>query len=526
MRRAIGLALAIVLVDAAPVRTQTLATDDAVLRAIWREAMEASQLEPMAQALLDSIGPRLTGSPGLADAQSWARGLLEDWGVASQLEQYGTWEGWDRGVTHIDLVEPRTRSLEGRMLAWSPGTEGQGVEGGVTYLPEIDTAEDWDSFLRTVRGSWVMLSFPQPTCRPNEQWAEYQVNGSAQRMSEARRLASNRWNQSLTVARSRSGSLVAIHAALENAGAAGIITSEWTGAPGTNQVHNAYNRRTPTFELSCEDYGLVYRLAANVQNPAVRLTAEARSLGEVPVFNVIGEIRGAELPNEFVMLSAHLDSWDSSSGATDNGTGTVLMLEAMRVLRAAYPLPRRTILLGLWSGEEQGLNGSQAFSEDHPEVVAGLQALWNADSGTGRIANISALGLVNAGGSLARWLSRVPREVSQHVSLELPGTPGSGSDYASFLCYGAPSFNLGSLAESNWDYGDSTWHTNRDTFDKVVFDEVRNNVALTASLAYLASEDPEFTNRDRREVMTTNRGAPRPWPSCGAAARSSPNAPR
>jgi Zn-dependent M28 family amino/carboxypeptidase len=203
------------------------------------------------------------------------------------------------------------------------------------------------------------------------------------------------------------------------------------------------------------------------------------------------------------------------------------MLESMRVLREVYPRPRRTMLIGLWSGEEQGLNGSRAFSEDHPEVVRGLQALWNSDNGTGRIANISALGLVDAGGSIARWLSRVPREASQHVSLELPGTPsGGGSDYSSFLCYGAPSFNLGALAEVDWDYGASTWHTNRDTYDKLVFDDLRNNVVLTASLAYLASEDPELTSRTRREVMTTNRGAPRPWPSCGRADRASPRASR
>ncbi len=527
MRRILLLAIGLSAMHAVPAPSQTLATDDAVLRALWREAMENSHLEPMAQALLDSLGPRLTASPGMERAQAWAASLLESWGVEARRERYGTWEGWSRGPSHITLVEPRVRSLEGQILAWSAGTGGRPVEAGVTYLPEIDTAADWESFLRTVSGQWVMLSYPQPTCRPNDQWIEFQMNGAAQRMAEARRLASDRWNQSLAVAGSRTGgNLRTIHTAIEDAGAAGIITSEWSGAPGTTRVFDAYNRRTPTFELSCEDYGLLYRLAENVQEPVVRLAAEAESLGEVPVFNVIGEVRGSELPDEYVVLSAHFDTWDGSSGATDNGAGSVVMLEAMRVLRAAYPSPRRTILIGLWSGEEQGLNGSRAFAEDHPEVVEGLQALWNSDNGTGRIANISALGLVDAGGSIARWLSRVPREASQFVDLELPGTPGAGSDYASFLCHGAPAFNLGSLTETDWDYGASTWHSNRDTYDKLVFDDLRNNVVLTASLAYLASEDREFTSRTRREVMTTNRGAPRPWPSCSPAERSSPNSRR
>ena len=522
MRR---LLLVAAVLSGSPVAAQTLATDDPVLRGIWREAATNSHLEPLAQALLDSIGPRLTASPGMERAQAWAVGMLESWGVAARLEQYGTWEGWERGTSHIDLVEPRVRSLEGRLLSWSPGTGGRPVDAAVTYLPEIDSRADWDAFLGTVRGRWIMLSFPQPTCRSNDQWVEFQQSGSGQRMSEERQQGSRRWEQTEAVLRSLLGpTSAATHAAIERAGAAGIITSDWPGTPGVSRVFDAYNRATPTFELSCEDYGLLYRLAENVQEPVVRLTAEATNRGEVPVYNVIGEIRGAELPDQYVILSAHYDSWEGSSGATDNGAGSVVMLEAMRILRSVYPNPKRTILLALWSGEEQGMNGSLAFAEDYPEIVEGLQALWNSDNGTGRIANISALGLVDAGGSIAGWLSRVPREVSRYVSLELPGTPGSGSDYASFLCRGAPSFNLGTLAETDWDYSDLTWHSNRDTYDKLVFDDLLNNVVLTASLAYLASEDEQLTSRTQRNVMTGRGGGPARWPPCRAAQRTSPNA--
>ena len=320
MRRVgIGLSLALLGLHAAPARAQNLATDDAVLRGIWREAVDNSQLEPLAQALLDSIGPRLTASPGMERAQDWAVRMLESWGVDARLERYGTWEGWERGPSHVDLVQPRVRSLEGRILAWSPGTGGRPVEAGVTYLPEIDSREDWESFLGTVRGKWVMMSLPQSTCRTNDQWLEFQMTGSGQRMSEARQQTNQRWNQSLTVLLALVGGTQAIHSVLEDAGAAGVITSDWPGAPGITRVVDAANRTTPTFELSCEDYGLVYRLSENVQEPVVRLTAEAENLGEVPVFNVIGEIRGSELPDQYVMLSAHYDSWEASSGATDNG---------------------------------------------------------------------------------------------------------------------------------------------------------------------------------------------------------------
>jgi len=529
LRRRIALAAALIGVAGRPavVTGQTFVTDDPALRAIWDEAMSRSRLEPLAQALLDSVGPRLTGSPGMERAQDWAVRTLRGWGVDAALEQYGTWEGWERGPSHVDLIAPRVRSLEGGILAWSPGTGGRPREAGVTYLPDLGSGADWESFLGTVRDKWVMLSLPQPTCRPDEQWIQFQMEGSGLRMAQARQEAEQRWSRALDVAASasaagRNGTTADVHAALEAAGAAGIVTSRWPGAPGTVRVFDADNRATPTFELSCEDYGLVYRLAANGQGPVLRLTAEARNLGEVPVYNVVGRIEGSERPEEYVVLSAHFDSWDGASGATDNGSGSLLMLETMRVLTQVYPRPKRTILVALWSGEEQGLVGSRAFVEDHPEIMAGLQALWNQDNGTGRVTRISAMGLVDAGGELAEWLSQVPEEVRGEIDLELPGNPGGGgSDYASFICGGAPAFPLSALS---WDYSTHTWHTNRDTYDKLIFDDLRNNVVLTASLAYLSSEDPDFVSRRRRDVLTGRGGGPGTWPECRAAARSSPNA--
>ena len=498
---------------------QGLAIPDPVLEGIWAEAMDNSQIESMGQVLLDAIGPRLTGSPHMERAQEWAVSMLSGWGVEARTEEYGTWEGWDRGASHVDLVSPRVRSLEGRILAWSPGTGGEPMEGGVAVLPEIRSPADWQTFLGTVSGRWVMFSFPQPTCRADEQWLEFAQDGSYEAMAEARTAGNRAWNQSLAAAGSRDPRRRDLHAQIEEAGALGIVTSLWPGSYGTTRVFNAYNRETPTFELGCEDYGLVHRLAANGQEPVLRLTAEAENLGEVPVSNVIGTIPGTELPDEYVMLSAHFDSWEGGSGATDNATGSLLMLETMRILSQVYPNPKRTILIGLWNGEEQGLNGSRAFSEDHPEVVEGLQVLFNQDNGTGRVVNISAQGFTEVGSSLARWLTRVPVEVSGHVSLRLPGNPGGGgSDYASFVCHGAPGINLSALS---WDYGSHTWHTHRDTFDKLVFDDLKNNAVLAASLVYLASEDDRRVSRERRELIMGLGGTGGRWPECTPAVRSS-----
>jgi Zn-dependent M28 family amino/carboxypeptidase len=274
-------------------------------------------------------------------------------------------------------------------------------------------------------------------------------------------------------------------------------------------------------DIACEDYGLLFRLAQNKQAPVIEVTAESQALGEVPVFNVVGEIKGSQLPNEYVMLSAHFDSWDGASGATDNGTGTIMMMEAMRVLKLVYPDPRRTILVGHWSGEEQGLNGSRGYVKDHPEIVSGLQALFNQDNGTGRVENMSASGFPDASAALARYLARVPAEITRNVKFSFPGNPaGGGTDHASFVSCGAPGFGLGS---GDWDYGRYTWHTNRDTFDKISFDDVKNNAALAAMLVYLADQDTTRMSREKRTVFApTPNGQPGSWPECRDAQRSTP----
>ncbi len=205
-----------------------------------------------------------------------------------------------------------------------------------------------------------------------------------------------------------------------------------------------------TLDVSCEDYGLLHRLAVNGQGPRIRVLAE----------------------------------------------------------------PTRTIMVGHWNGEEQGLNGSRAFATDHPEIVDGLQALFNQDNGTGRVARISMHGLLGVAPFIGRWMEKLPEDIKEYVELRIPGEPGrGGSDYASFVCAGAPAFSLSSLS---WDYGTYTWHTNRDTFDKLSFPDLSNNATLTAMLAYLASEEPDRLPRRRRVMPPGEEGeAPGRGPPVG-----------
>jgi Iap family predicted aminopeptidase len=306
---------------------------------------------------------------------------------------------------------------------------------------------------------------------------------------------------------------------LEQAGAAGTFSNSWTGNWGASRLMASRNESIPDVAFGCEDYGLMYRLATEGQGPVIRLNAEVSEHGTAPTYNVIGEIRGSEKPDEYIILSAHLDSWDGGSGATDNTTGSVTMMEALRILKKVYPNPKRTIMVALWNGEEQGLNGSRAFVADHPEIVENVQAVFNQDNGTGRVVNISMQGFTGVAAYFGEWLTTIPTEITQEIELRLPGNPGTGgSDYASFVCAGVPAFSLSSLS---WSYG-QTYHNPSDTFDKIVIDEVKNNAILTAMLTYLASEEPDRLPRDVRIMNGLNprTGEPLTWPQCREPARN------
>jgi len=506
---------ALILAASAPVRAQTFPTDDAVVERIWKEGIERSMTRALAQTLMDSIGPRLAGSPELDAAQAWLLAMYESWGVPARSEEYGTWRGWRQGPLHVDLVAPRSQTLEAELLAYSPGNAGP-VEGDVVVPPADLTDESAAGWLETVAGKYVLTSPPEPMCRAPQELEQYARPATVARVDSLRQALQEEMSGRMrAISRSARNRM----RALEDAGAAGIVTSQWSGGWGVNKVFDAGTRRVPAIDVSCEDYGMLFRMVEAGQAPRIRVHAEAEDLGEVPQFNVIAELRGTELPEEYIVLGAHLDSWHAGTGATDNGTGTIMMLEAMRILKAVYPSPRRTIVVGHWGAEEMGLIGSRSFVEDHPEIIEGLQVAFNQDNGTWRVERIEGQGFIGAGPHIARWMSLVPREISGHVTLEFPGAQNNrGSDHSSFVCMGAPAFRL----QSSYDeYRQYTWHTNRDTYDKIVFDDLKENATLAAMLAYAASEDPERVPGDQALLPVDPRtGEPRPWMRCGTARRS------
>jgi hypothetical protein len=513
----------VALVFPATLAAQTFRSADTVIKAMWRAGIEQSQTEKLAQVLIDSIGPRLSGTQGFASAVDWLEKTYTSWGVPVRREKYGTWRGWRQGTVHMEMIAPRFQNLEVELLAWSPPTPKNGpVEGDVVVIPDLADSVAARQWLGTIRGKFVLASAPEVMCRAPQELERYARPATVTKINQQRVE-----NQRASGVRFRALGFGAqpqevnrtVYARLDSAGVIGVATNTWSNGWGVDKIFGSNTQRAPSVDLSCEDYGLLYRLASNKQGPRVRLTVESQATpAEVPMFDVVAEIKGSELPNEYVLLSAHLDSWHGATGATDNGTGTLTMLEAMRILKETYPRPRRTIIAGHWGGEEQGAIGSLAFAEDHPDVVTGLQVAFNQDNGTWRVEILEGQGFLKASANLAKWVAQLPAEMTDSVRLQLPGPQAnSGSDHTSFVCRPAPAFRLQS---SYSEYRQYTWHTNRDTFDKIVFDDLKNNATMAAMLVYAASEDSERTSRELSTLPALPNGQPRQWPTCGKARRT------
>lgn len=500
--------------DSFPAYVRRTAPSNPVIARIWDEGMMRSQAATLAQVLLDSIGSRLTGSPNMDRAQDWLLATYAKWGVPARKEKYGTWDSWKRGAAFAELTAPRSKVLDATMLSWSGNTNSQWVEGNVIPIAAYRSYAEFEAWLGTVKGKIVLASAPRFSCRMPDQIAQFSTPQTFESLN----------NSQASITATYAGltqRVDSFYYRVQQAGALAVFENNWANYPGIERIFGSpRNNALPTFDIGCEDYSMLFRLASMNQGPKVRLMAESESLGERPVFNVVGEIKGATKPNEYVILSAHFDSWEGHSGATDNGTGSLTMLEAMRILKTVYPKPARTILVGHWSGEEQGIIGSGSFAEDHPEIVSGLQFAFNQDNGTGRIVSMGPSVLPENGPRLAKYLSEIPSDITQWIRLQPPAAYSAGSDHVSWLCRGAPALNLNALS---WDYSYTTWHTNKDSFDKVVLDDLKNNATLAAMLAYLASEDPERSSRVLMSPMPNVPGTQTPQvvPRCDPPLRSS-----
>ncbi|HXF24360.1 MAG TPA: peptidase M28, partial [Gemmatimonadaceae bacterium] len=184
---------ALLLAPCIPLHAQSFPTDDPIIKRIWALGMDSTHVYELSQALFDSVGPRLQGSDELRAGNDWLVSKYKSWGIEAHNEQYGTWRGWRRGYSHIDLISPRVRSLEGQMVGYSPGTGKRDLTATTIILPRFADSTEFVKWLPNARGKFILVSAPQPTCRPREDWATNATPESRARMDSLRTAINAEW---------------------------------------------------------------------------------------------------------------------------------------------------------------------------------------------------------------------------------------------------------------------------------------------------------------------------------------------
>lgn len=447
-------------------------SDDPVIAAIIELGRNDSQVDAHVRHLTEGIGPRLTSSHNLMEAERWAVQQFESWGLTARLEPWGEMPvGFDRGPWSGGQVSPREIAYEFVTPAWSPGVLGPHRAAAVLYPATPRAAADKEK----LAGKWIV----QPSWKPGE--------GPDRRTREA------------------------IEAALEQAGAAGIIRADRDEAG--ELVHTSGDPDIdwgdlPTLvdiRLRADQHReLVASLEAQ-QEVELSFSIDNRFFrGPVVLNNVIADIPGSERPDEYVIVGGHLDSWDGSHGAVDNGTGVATTMEAARLLTKAGARPKRTIRFMLWTGEEQGLLGSRAYVAKHPEEMEKISAVLVHDGGTNYL---SGLRVTPEMMSDMKKVFAPVFELDPQMPFALYPTEalrGGGSDHTPFLDAGVPGFFWMQEGRSNYR---CHHHTQFDDIDAVIPEYQRHSAMVVAIAAYnLASLDHLLDRTNSRPLGDRRSG--------------------
>ena len=483
-----------------PAQIASESLDLDVVAQIRVEGLENSQIEALAHYLTDVIGPRLTGSPGMRRANDWTVAKFEEWGLANAaVEPWGEFgRGWERVRYQGTILEPFSQPLNAQPVGWTGGTNGR-ISGPAVVVP--GGFDSLASFTGSLAGAFVMLAEPcwqRQDRRCREIAPEFEhvyrrtpvdslLQPAVDRPSRRRGSGPINWDSLMTrIADAQARQ----DADLRAAGVALILTS--SSRPngiirGGGKLFGRYGRYDdplPELVVSQEQYNEMYRDIAEGRSVTLEIDVETQFYDDdLTSYNSVADIPGGDLADEYVMIGAHLDSWHYGTGATDNGAGSIVMMEAMRILKTLGVTPRRTIRIALWSGEEQGLWGSREYLADHPEMHDKISAYLNVDNGTGKIRGI--WNQKNEAASPIFEQTLWPFRDLGVVTVRSGNT--GGTDHLSFDAAGIPGFNF---IQDPIEYGINTHHTNLDTFDHMVIEDLMQAAVVVAATAYhLAMRD-------------------------------------
>lgn len=506
------------LIAAALISTTLIAADSPDLQMVTRirqEGFRNSKVMDYAGGLTDLIGPRLTGSPNMRRANEWTRDELTKAGlVNAQLEPYQFGRGWTSDSVSVRMLTPDLQQLYAVALAWSPGTNGP-VRGKVVKA-KLETKEDLEKHKGKLGGAIVMIAEPKEMA-PQErgalsrysdeelvELATYEIPGAA----DARRgeyLRRREFRKHLA------------QFAIDEKIAAVLMPGNGEG--GVFRVQSSGTHRddepvgVPAVGLAPEHYGRISRLIDRKQDVELEVDLKARFLDDDRnAWNTIAEIPGTDKKNEVVMVGAHLDSWHTGTGATDNAAGSAIMMEAVRIIKALGVAPRRTVRIALWSGEEHGLLGSRAYVAQHfgkraepkdPEQAklpasfrtekgaltilpehSKISAYFNIDNGTGKLRGIYAQENAAVVPIFTQWLQPLHDLGATTVTMRNTGS----TDHVPFDEVGIPGFQF---IQDNVEYTARTHHTNWDTYERLQREDLMQAAVVAATFIW------ETANRDQ-----------------------------
>jgi carboxypeptidase Q len=494
----------------APDNPYTYASDDARILA---EIQNNSEAMANLEYLSDSIGARLSGTAGLKRANDWTKQKFTEYGLTNvHLEPWTVARPWTRGTARARITAPAEHSLTIASAAWSPGTPGT-VHGAVVYF-DAKGKKDFAKFHGKLKGAIVIyqepasLSPPQPVDpyraftrpmqKPPARIGELPEGDPYEAFLQAEKDRDNFWKEE---------------------GVAAVLRDSAKPQGLLNMTDISLSRYAeglvPTAFMTGEGYRMIWRLMKH--GPVTVEIEMTNTFGNKPVevYNTVADLRGSEKPDEMVIIGGHLDSWDLATGSTDNGTGSMAVLEAARALSKLKLKPKRTIRFVLFAGEEQGLYGSEEYVKAHQNELEKISAVLVHDTGTGRVRTIG----MHDNYQDRELMDQVLTPLPELKLLEPSMARSYGTDHLSFDEVGIPGFFcMQDPAEYRL-----THHSQTDTFDKVWKDDLNQGAQVLATFAYNTAQLPALLPRRPLPYNPAPKPAATAANASGAAAEAKPD---
>src|SRR5882724_5483009 len=452
---------------------------------ILSEIHDHSELMDNLEYLSDEIGPRLTGSPQLKRASDWTAEMFKKYGLTNvHLETYSIPHAWERGKANARIIAPTEHPLTIASSAWAPNTKGK-VHGPVIYF-DAKKPEEYEKFKGKLRGAILILQEPKPLspAKPIDQNREIYHPLEEPPPPIGQPGLPDPYEKYLETAKIRNEFLLkeGVAAILRDANKPHALLNMTDGTTEPFQMGPL-----PTAFITGEGYRMIYRMLKKGPVEMEIEISNSMSKKPVDVYNTVGEIRGSEKPDEVVIVGAHLDSWDLGTGSTDNGTGSMAVLEAARTLAKLNLKPKRTIRFVLFTGEEEGLVGSKRYVEAHKNDLEKISAVLVHDTGTGRVLTLG----LHDNYQDREIVDQVLAPLKELKLLEPSMARSFGTDHASFDDAGVPGFwCIQNMAEYS-----KTHHSQSDTFDKVWRDDLNQGAQMLAAWAYNTAQLPAMLPR-------------------------------